>query len=87
MGAGTHRHVRSVRCAFVHQLDCPPALHAAGVLSYVIARPLMTAVSVVANIAGVYGEGEFRRDRSAEPYVLRAQLIWQTGVGNTVGVE
>ncbi|PSC68080.1 transmembrane 184C [Micractinium conductrix] len=39
-----------------------------GVLSYVIARPLMTAVSVVANIAGVYGEGEFRRDR-AYPYV------------------
>lgn len=34
-------------------------------LSYVIARPLMTAVSVVANIAGVYGEGEFRRDRWA----------------------
>lgn len=39
-----------------------------GVLSYVIARPLMTAVSVVSNIAGVYGEGEFRRDR-AYPYV------------------
>lgn len=34
-----------------------------GVLSYVIARPLMTAVSVVANIAGVYGDGEWRRDR------------------------
>lgn len=39
-----------------------------GVLSYVIARPLMTAVSVVSNLAGVYGEGEFRADR-AYPYV------------------
>ncbi|KAI3428292.1 hypothetical protein D9Q98_006671 [Chlorella vulgaris] len=38
-----------------------------GVLSYVIARPLMTAVSVLTNIAGVYGEGEFRSDR-AYPY-------------------
>lgn len=47
----------------------------AGVLSYVIARPLMTAVSVVANIAGVYGEGEFRRDR------------WVGGVGGGVGCE
>lgn len=34
-----------------------------GVLSYVIARPLMTAVSVVCNIGGVYGDGEWRRDR------------------------
>ena len=39
-----------------------------GVLAYVIARPLMAAVSVVANAAGVWGEGEFRGDR-AYPYV------------------
>lgn len=39
-----------------------------GVLSYVIARPLMTAVSVVANIAGAYCDGEFRAD-CAYPYV------------------
>jgi len=31
-----------------------------GVLSYVIARPLMTAVSVIANITGRYCDGEFK---------------------------
>lgn len=39
-----------------------------GVLSYVIARPLMTAVSVVANIGGVYCDGAFKAD-CAYPYV------------------
>ena len=39
-----------------------------GVLSYVIARPLMTAVSVVANAAGAYCDGEFRA-HCAYPYV------------------
>ncbi|GAB4823802.1 hypothetical protein N2152v2_010848 [Parachlorella kessleri] len=39
-----------------------------GVLAYVIARPLMTLVSVVCNLFGVYGDGEFRGDR-AYPYV------------------
>lgn len=39
-----------------------------GVLSYVIARPLMSAISVVANIAGVYCEGQFKA-HCAYPYV------------------
>ena len=39
-----------------------------GVLSYVIARPLMSAVSVVANLAGGYCEGEFSLG-CAYPYV------------------
>lgn len=39
-----------------------------GVLSYVIARPLMTAISVAANIAGVYCDGEFRA-HCVYPYV------------------
>jgi len=39
-----------------------------GVLSYVVARPLMTAVSVLANIAGVYHEGVFRWN-TIYPYV------------------
>ncbi|EFN58053.1 hypothetical protein CHLNCDRAFT_20742, partial [Chlorella variabilis] len=47
-----------------------------GVLSYVIARPLATAVSVVTNIAGVYGDGEFRRDR-AYPYVAAVNNFTQ----------
>ncbi len=34
-----------------------------GVLAYVIARPLTTAVSVIAMVAGVYGESELRFDR------------------------
>ncbi|WPT16217.1 Transmembrane protein 184C [Picochlorum sp. SENEW3] len=39
-----------------------------GVLSYVIARPLMAAISVAANIAGVYCEGEFKL-HCVYPYV------------------
>lgn len=39
-----------------------------GVLSYVIARPLMTAVSVVTNITGKYCDGEFKA-HCAYPYV------------------
>jgi hypothetical protein len=39
-----------------------------GVLSYVIARPLMSAISVVANITGVYCEGQFKA-HCAYPYV------------------
>ena len=39
-----------------------------GVLSYVIARPLMTAVSVATNISGTYCDGEFKGG-CAYPYV------------------
>lgn len=39
-----------------------------GVLSYVIARPLMAAVSVLSNIAGVYCDGSFKAD-CMYPYV------------------
>jgi hypothetical protein len=39
-----------------------------GVLAYVITRPLMAAISVVANIANVYCEGEFRA-HCVYPYV------------------
>lgn len=39
-----------------------------GVLSYVIARPLMTAISVISNIFGSYCDGEFRSG-CAYPYV------------------
>ncbi len=34
-----------------------------GVLSYVILRPLMTAVGVVAQLLGVFGDGQLRFDR------------------------
>jgi hypothetical protein len=34
-----------------------------GVLSYVILRPLMTAVGVIGQLLGVYGDGELRFDR------------------------
>ena len=33
-----------------------------GVLGYVILRPLMTAVGVVAQLLGVYGDGKLRFD-------------------------
>lgn len=39
-----------------------------GVLSYVIARPLMTGVSVIANAFGSYCDGEFK-GKCAYPYV------------------
>lgn len=48
-----------------------------GVLSYVITRPLLTAVGVVAGIAGVYGDGEFRHDR-AYPYIAFFGSLSQT---------
>ncbi|KAK9794030.1 hypothetical protein WJX73_006148 [Symbiochloris irregularis] len=35
-----------------------------GILNYVILRPLMTAVSVVATLCHVYGDGELRFDRA-----------------------
>ncbi len=38
-------------------------LPAQGVLGYVILRPLMTAVGVVAQLIGVYGDGQLRFDR------------------------
>lgn len=34
-----------------------------GVLGYVILRPMMTAVGVVGQLLGVYGDGELRFDR------------------------
>ena len=34
-----------------------------GVLNYVILRPLMTAVGVIAQLCGVYGDSTFRFDR------------------------
>ena len=34
-----------------------------GVLNYVILRPLMTAVGVIAQLCGVYGDSSFRLDR------------------------
>ena len=34
-----------------------------GVLSYVILRPLMTTVGVVAQLIGVFGDGQLRFDR------------------------
>ncbi len=39
-----------------------------GVLAYVITRPLMAAISVLANMANVYCEGEFHRG-CVWPYV------------------
>lgn len=38
-------------------------LLAQGILNYVILRPLMTAVSVVASLCNVYGDGKLRFDR------------------------
>ena len=38
-------------------------LHAQGIMGYVILRPVMTAVSVITELAGVYGDGEIRYDR------------------------
>ena len=34
-----------------------------GVLSYVILRPLMTAIGVFGQLCGVYGDASFRFDR------------------------
>lgn len=48
-----------------------------GVLSYVITRPLLTAVGVVAGICNVYGDGEFRHDR-VYPYIAFFGSISQT---------
>ena len=48
-----------------------------GVLSYVITRPLLTAVGVVAGICDVYGDGEFRHDR-AYPYIAFFGSLSQT---------
>jgi hypothetical protein len=47
-----------------------------GVLSYVIVRPLATAVSVAANARGAYCEGEFRA-ACAYPYVALANNCTQ----------
>lgn len=49
-----------------------------GVLSYVIARPLMTAVSVASNAAGAYCDGEFRSS-CAYPYVAFVNNCSQVG--------
>ncbi|KDD73924.1 organic solute transporter Ostalpha [Helicosporidium sp. ATCC 50920] len=48
-----------------------------GVLAYVIARPLCTAVSVLAAARGVLGEGDFRGDR-AYPYLALVGSVSQT---------
>lgn len=48
-----------------------------GVLAYVITRPVLTAVGVVAGLAGVYGDGEFRHDR-AYPYIAFFGSLSQT---------
>ncbi|KAL6774564.1 hypothetical protein ACKKBG_A25495 [Auxenochlorella protothecoides x Auxenochlorella symbiontica] len=48
-----------------------------GVLAYVITRPLTTAVGVVTNLAGVYGDGEFRHDR-AYPWLATVGSLSQT---------
>ena len=46
-----------------YDLVLPGAGGAQGVLSYVILRPLMTAVGVIAQLLGVFGAGQLRFDR------------------------
>lgn len=40
-----------------------------GILQYTVVRPLSTAISVICEVSGVYGEGEFVANR-AYPYLL-----------------
>lgn len=50
-----------------------------GILNYVILRPLMTAVSFVATLCHVYGDGELRFDR-VYIYVVAVNNFSQVGL-------
>lgn len=47
-----------------------------GILQYTVVRPLTTAISVICEITGVYGEGEFKGN-VAYPYLLAANNLSQ----------
>ncbi|KAK5643294.1 hypothetical protein RI129_007139 [Pyrocoelia pectoralis] len=47
-----------------------------GILQYTVVRPLSTAISVVCEVSGVYGDGEFVANR-AYPYLLAVNNLSQ----------
>ena len=54
--------VRHMSTEYWQHLDADMPDFVQGVLGYVILRPLMTAVGVVAQLLGVYGDGKLRFD-------------------------
>jgi ABC-type Fe3+-siderophore transport system permease subunit len=47
-----------------------------GILQYTVVRPLTTIISVICELSGVYGEGDFKAD-VAFPYIMVVNNISQ----------